>query len=623
MPTTVIHPVRFHAITEAECVAHVMEALDQGHGGFVVTPNLDHLRRARSDGDYAELIAGANLVVADGMPIVWASRLMGQALPERVAGSNLISSLSGAASQRGRKIFMLGGAPGSAEGAAAALVARFPGLQVAGHYCPPIGFENDPAEMSAVVDALKAQQPDIVFVGLGSPKQERLIEAIAAELPRAWWLGVGYSFSFLAGDGKRAPMWMQKLGLEWAHRLAMEPQRLARRYLVDGVPFASQLMAEALSEGVRRRMARPARMPSVVPSALSPINVDRQPRPATVARGGDFSRHPEPVAILTGGSDWYWNGIDSAWLPNRNGDSLSEEPETQELSSGSLASLKGFVLLGGAIRSTPFREAIGRSIFDMPLENGGTILGEWQRQSAELAQSAGLDTLPLRVLIDSQSPMPAIPPALPGCAVTVDRDPYAYRGSGGILRDLAGQYADDDLLLVASGAQVLLAPLEELVGQLLDAGGEVSFVSHADGTPSGLMLVRCRTLRMISEVGYVDLKEQALPAIARQFDVTHVEHRRPTGLPIRTMEEYLSALKLRHRQSAASAGKGPVHQSGFTVIEAGAAIHPRARLCDCVILKDARVESDAVVVRSVVGPRAVLKADRTAIDQFVGVGEEG
>jgi exopolysaccharide biosynthesis WecB/TagA/CpsF family protein len=610
MPATTIEPVRFHAITEAECVAHVMDALDCNDGGFVVTPNLDHLRRARSDGDYAGLIAGADLVVADGMPIIWASRLRGEPLPQRVAGSDLISSLSAAAAERGRKIFLLGGAPGAAGGAAAVLSAKYPELTAAGHYCPPVGFENDPAEMSVVVDALKAQQPDIVFVGLGSPKQERLIEAVAAELPRAWWLGVGYSFSFLAGDGRRAPVWMRKTGLEWAHRLAMEPQRLARRYLVEGVPFATQLLGEALVEGTRRRLGRPAKVRSPLPEAHLPTNVDLLSHAATAARNASA-----PVAIMTAGSDWLWKGIDTGRPPVRDDESLTNA-DGQDF-GGSLRSLRAFVLLGGELRPTPFRAAIDRSILDMPLENGRSILAEWQRQTGELAQSAGLDSLALRVLIDGQSPMPAAPAPTPGCVVTIERDPYGYRGSGGILRDLIDQYADDDLLLVASGAQVLLAPLEALVGQLLEAGGEVSFISHTDGTPSGLMLIRCRALRMISETGYIDLKEQALPAIARQFEVTHVEHRRPTGLAIRSMEEYLATLKFRHRQADMSTARRPDHHSGFTVIESGASIDPAARLCDCVILKDARVEGDAVVVRSVVGPGAVIKADHTAVDQFV------
>jgi N-acetylglucosaminyldiphosphoundecaprenol N-acetyl-beta-D-mannosaminyltransferase len=610
MPATTIEPVRFHAITEAECVAHVVDALDRNDGGFVVTPNLDHLRRARSDGDYARLIAGADLVVADGMPIIWASRLRGEPLPQRVAGSDLIGSLSAAAAVRGRKIFLLGGAPGAAEGAAAVLTAKYPELTVAGHYCPPVGFENDPAEMSVVVDTLKAQQPDIVFVGLGSPKQERLIEAIAGELPGAWWLGVGYSFSFLAGDGRRAPMWMRKTGLEWAHRLAMEPQRLARRYLVEGVPFATQLLAEATVEGTRRRLGRPAKVRAPLPQALLPTNVDVAPRTATAVRNASA-----PVAIMTAGSNWLWKGIDHGWPSVPDDDSIANT-DGQGL-GGALQSLRAFVLLGGELRPTPFRSAINRSILDMPLENGRSILAEWQRQTAELAQWAGLEGLALRVLIDGQSPMPALPAPTPGCQVTIERDPYFYRGSGGILRDLVDQYADDDLLLVASGAQVLLAPLEELVGQLLDVGGDVNFISHTDGTPSGLMLLRCRALRMISESGYIDLKEQALPAIAKQFDVSHVEHRRPTGLAIRSMEEYLATLKFRHRQHGPSAGKRPDHHAGFTVIESGASIDPTARLCDCVVLKDARIEADAVIVRSVVGAGAVIKANYPAVDRFV------
>lgn len=250
-PRIALRGVAIDALTEAQCVDHVLAELAQGRGGWVVTPNLDHLRRLVHEPSFRELCSRASLVVADGMPLLWASRLQRTPLPERVAGSNLIWSVSRAAAQQSRRIFFLGGDPGTAEAAARILVERCPGLVACGTVCPPPGFELDSAQMQALRSGLIAARPDIVYVALGSPKQERLIAELKERLPQAWWLGIGISFSFVSGDVRRAPAWMQTIGLEWAHRLAQEPRRLARRYLVDGLPFAASLLCGSAWRGLR------------------------------------------------------------------------------------------------------------------------------------------------------------------------------------------------------------------------------------------------------------------------------------------------------------------------------------------------------------------------------------
>ena len=252
LPTVTLRGLAVHRVTQNEAVGFIVDELQAGRGGWVITPNLDHLRRCAHDPAFAGFFAQASLILADGMPLVWASRLQGTPLPQRVAGSSLIWTLSAAAAKENRSIFMLGGDPGTAEAAGQILAIRYPGLRIGGFTCPPVGFERDPLQMQSLRQQLIAAAPDIVFVALGSPKQECLIAALQADLPRAWWLGVGISFSFVCGTVRRAPRWMQGCGLEWVHRLIQEPRRLARRYLVEDLPFAFILFAAATAVRLRR-----------------------------------------------------------------------------------------------------------------------------------------------------------------------------------------------------------------------------------------------------------------------------------------------------------------------------------------------------------------------------------
>ncbi|MFP4144896.1 MAG: WecB/TagA/CpsF family glycosyltransferase [Phycisphaeraceae bacterium] len=257
--TVDLHGVAVHALTETEAVDEVLRALEVGRGGWVITPNLDHLRRARFDAEFRGMLEEADLVVADGMPLIWASRLQGTPLPERVAGSSLVSTLAEEAGRQGRSLFLLGGAPGAADAAGAALERRCPGLRIAGTACPAPGFEQRDGEIDGLREQLRQARPDVVYVALGSPKQERLIREMRSELPGTWWLGVGMSLGFLAGQVRRAPVWMQRAGLEWLHRLGQEPRRLARRYVVDGLPFAARMLGEAGARRCRTLAGRKAR----------------------------------------------------------------------------------------------------------------------------------------------------------------------------------------------------------------------------------------------------------------------------------------------------------------------------------------------------------------------------
>jgi N-acetylglucosaminyldiphosphoundecaprenol N-acetyl-beta-D-mannosaminyltransferase len=234
--------LNFDPLSEGQVVTRIVRDLKQGQGGWVVPVNIDVCRQISRDSAARELVSGASLMVADGMPLVWAARLRGDPLPQRVTGASMIFTLSSAAARSGKSIYLLGGQPGVPERAAAELERRYTGLLVAGTDAPPVGFDRQPGELAAVRARLEEAHPDIVFVGLGFPKQERVIAALGQALPTAWFVGCGAAIPFAAGALPRAPAWMQRLGLEWLYRLISEPRRLFRRYVLTDLPFAVRLL---------------------------------------------------------------------------------------------------------------------------------------------------------------------------------------------------------------------------------------------------------------------------------------------------------------------------------------------------------------------------------------------
>jgi N-acetylglucosaminyldiphosphoundecaprenol N-acetyl-beta-D-mannosaminyltransferase len=237
--------LEFDDLDEGQLIGHVLAAFAAGDGGWLVNPNLDCLRLCARQADVHRLVTSADLVVADGVPLVWAARLQGTPITDRVAGANLIWSLSGAARDAGAGVFLLGGTDDNAAAAAATRLAdAWPGLRIAFH-APPFGFEHDRRAQRDITDALNAFGPAITFCGLGFPKQERLMRDLSCRFPRSWFIGSGASITFAAGRVERAPRWMQQRGLEWSYRLMVEPRRLWRRYLLHGLPFAARLFVSS------------------------------------------------------------------------------------------------------------------------------------------------------------------------------------------------------------------------------------------------------------------------------------------------------------------------------------------------------------------------------------------
>lgn len=234
------------AYTPDRLIHDILTASRSDQGGYLVTSNLDHLRCYTRDPQLHAWALAADIRVADGKPLLWASRLQGTPLPARVAGSDLIYTLSRALADDGASLFCVGGAPGTAEAAAKILQQRFPGLRVVGAYCPPFGFEQSEDEIDELVAMLKHERPRFVYLGLPFAKASAIVDAARPDLPAAWFLGVGISFSFVTGDVTRAPNWMQRVGLEWLHRLAQEPRRLGRRYLVEGLVFFACLLFQSV-----------------------------------------------------------------------------------------------------------------------------------------------------------------------------------------------------------------------------------------------------------------------------------------------------------------------------------------------------------------------------------------
>jgi N-acetylglucosaminyldiphosphoundecaprenol N-acetyl-beta-D-mannosaminyltransferase len=248
--SVVLGSLRIDSVTSDEALAAVESLVRAGRGGAVFTPNVDHVMIASEDQGLRAAYARVDLSIPDGMPIVWAARLLGTPIPERVAGSDFVPLVLEQAASRGWRVYFLGGAPGAAERARDRLRQSLPDLNVVGLDAPRFDPHAPWSVQAGVVGRIREAKPDIVLVGFGAPKQERWIDQARDELPPMVFFGVGATIDFLAGDLPRAPRWMARSGLEWLYRLSREPKRLWHRYLVRDPKFVI-VLARALKRRVQ------------------------------------------------------------------------------------------------------------------------------------------------------------------------------------------------------------------------------------------------------------------------------------------------------------------------------------------------------------------------------------
>lgn len=221
----------------------------------IMTVNLDFLTIAQKDHRFRETINAADLAVADGMPLVWLSRLQRRPLPQRVTGVELVDQCAAVAAERGEGVYLLGAGPGIAQSAADRLQERHPGLRIAGVSSPPFRPLTE-EEDERIVASIRAAAPAFLFVAFGAPRQDLWIRTHIERLGVPVAMGVGCVLDLLAGVVQRAPLWVQRAGLEWTYRLAHEPRRLWRRYMLDDMPMLGRLLVASMRGGELSSMPR-------------------------------------------------------------------------------------------------------------------------------------------------------------------------------------------------------------------------------------------------------------------------------------------------------------------------------------------------------------------------------
>jgi N-acetylglucosaminyldiphosphoundecaprenol N-acetyl-beta-D-mannosaminyltransferase len=248
-PTSVhLLGVRIDAVTVAQAIGAFQRMIETRRPSLVFNVNVDICMQIRRDPTLGAIFRSADLVLADGTPMMWAARLLKSPLPERVSGSDFVTTFCGVAANAGYRLFLLGAAPGVAWRAKIALEDMHPGLQIVDTYSPPYGFEHDEVENNRILERVTRAAPDVLFAAFGAPKEQQWLFRFRSDLGVPVSMGIGSSLDYLGGRLRRAPQWMQVWGLEWSYRLVQEPRRLSRRYLIDDSPFFYYVFREMLRQ---------------------------------------------------------------------------------------------------------------------------------------------------------------------------------------------------------------------------------------------------------------------------------------------------------------------------------------------------------------------------------------
>lgn len=282
--------------------------------------------------------------------------------------------------------------------------------------------------------------------------------------------------------------------------------------------------------------------------------------------------------------------------------------------------LRALVLLSGGVRQTQLAAGLGRPLVDLPLTGGRTLLSSWRDHMTNLRETSGVAETSMRVIVSKPLALPRQVPPAAGVNISLEYDKIELRGTGGLIRDIADDYADDDEILVATANQVLLRPLHELYAMLAQLRSDIGLLAEPGGNAVGVHLMRCGALRAIRAKGFVDLKEQALPELAKTCDVRVAMSQRPVALPVRTLEQYIRTLRALSEASAELTAPDPYAEEWtptFSLVDESATVAKNSLVHDSVVMTGAKVGAGAVVVRSLVCEGAVVQPGQTVFDTIV------
>ena len=222
-------------VTMSETVAAIEQMIGTDKKSYVVAINVDVVMKIEEDAYLKKIVDNADMVLVDGKPLVWISKMYGKLLKEKISGSDLVPLLCEVAAEKGYKIFIIGGKDGIAERAKQKLEAKHPNIRIVGTYAPPFGFEKNEKELNKINQMMSEVQPDLLIACFGCPKQEKWIYENIEKYDAKVSVCAGATVDFLAGNVKRAPRWMSEHGLEWFYRFLQEPKRMFKRYFIDDV----------------------------------------------------------------------------------------------------------------------------------------------------------------------------------------------------------------------------------------------------------------------------------------------------------------------------------------------------------------------------------------------------